>query len=227
MARQPPLDLPFRVRTRSDSAATGRLCGLCSEGNRWYPPSINELTAALSTVVPLSDKVPNASVVRKNLAYNFQYLAYLDLSLRELNLSSVLIAMTCKTYVVVGSGILEALLFSLLRTTGASSRSTKKLAAMINAVEKERLLGANELVYGCLNRFRVLRNRVHQHGADDMAKADYNSFDIQEFALMKALLDYVVGTNYSPTHGGKDPFAFLKLSADDKTLVEALLETAA
>jgi hypothetical protein len=105
-----------------------KLCAICSEGGKWLPTPVNTLDAYLQKLIPTgTDIIPNASAYRKNLAYNIQYLQYLDQTLNELNLTSVLVTQTWKVFILVGAGIIEALLYYLLRSYNLQKRTEWEL----------------------------------------------------------------------------------------------------
>jgi len=80
--------------------------------DRWYPINLNIYKSYLK----IDTKVKDGHLIKRNIAYNLQYLEYLEKQLRELDLSSVLYVMTCKSYIVVGMGIIEGLFSNLLKS---------------------------------------------------------------------------------------------------------------
>jgi len=82
--------------------------------SRWYPISIYHLKANLS----IDWSQPNAYALCSNIAYSLQYIQYLELQFKELNLSSVIYTMLCKSYVITGMSILEGLFSNYLKSIG-------------------------------------------------------------------------------------------------------------
>lgn len=80
--------------------------------DRWYPTNLNIYKSYLK----IDTKVKDGYLIKRNIAYNLQYLEYLEKQLKELELSSVLYVMTCKSYIVVGMGIIEGLFTNLLKS---------------------------------------------------------------------------------------------------------------
>lgn len=93
-------------------------------GDKWYPKSVEEFTTMLR--IPAVSEY-NSYATSKNIAYNLQYLEYLQKQLDELSLSDVLAKMIRKNYIVVAMGIIEALFAYLLRSTGNWKTSEWKL----------------------------------------------------------------------------------------------------
>ena len=59
-------------------------------GAAWYPVSISRLEALLENVVYSGRGYDHSYALRKNLAYNLQYLEFQDRVLQDIKLSSVL-----------------------------------------------------------------------------------------------------------------------------------------
>lgn len=62
--------------------------------------------------------MPHARGLRKNIAYNLQYLEYLNQTLNEFGLTSVLTTQTWKVFILVGTGITEAILYYVIWSKG-------------------------------------------------------------------------------------------------------------
>ena len=55
---------------------------------------------------------------RRNIAYNLQYLEYLELQLKDLNVSSVIRTMLFKNFIIVAASIIEIAFYHLAKTNG-------------------------------------------------------------------------------------------------------------
>lgn len=199
------------------------LCKDCSK-NRWYPCSIDKLDKALAKRLNTDKGVENVEAIRRNISYNIQYLQYLDITLKELDLSSVLFVQTYKTFIITGISIIEALFYFIIKERKLQKqtkwRSIKKVTtneiisdekiyrfenelfeklkeyydeemtfdSMIKKVEDCKLLGIDHKVYGRLKYLRKLRNKVHIHAIDGRCDTDYNSFNVQDYRIMKEVL---------------------------------------
>lgn len=85
-----------------------------SAENRWYPTPIKTYKSSLK----IDMNIENASALLSNLAYNLQYIEFLEKELAELHLSSVLRTMVIKSYVITGMSILEGLFTNIIKSNG-------------------------------------------------------------------------------------------------------------
>lgn len=91
---------------------------------RWYPKSVETFRAMLS-IPPYREF--NSYVTSKNIAYNLQYLEFLQKQIDELALSEVLCKMVIKNYIIIAMGIIEGLFVYLLKSTGNWNQSQWKI----------------------------------------------------------------------------------------------------
>ncbi|WP_165729592.1 hypothetical protein [Pseudoalteromonas sp. 31A1] len=89
----------------------------------WYPWSIAQLESILIKVLYENRGYDHVYALRKNIAYNLQYIEFQDKLLQDLKLSSVIITQTIKTIVLVGCGIIESLLHFLLIVNGNHTKT--------------------------------------------------------------------------------------------------------
>jgi hypothetical protein len=92
-----------------------RLCKTCAENDRWLPVSVDTHRAFLGKLIVPTPAVLHADGLKSNLAYNLQYLEYLDFTLQDLRLTSVLRTITTKNFLIVGTSVIEAILYYVLR----------------------------------------------------------------------------------------------------------------
>lgn len=90
--------------------------------SRWYPVSINAYRQDVSQGIFGSLDI----FYRSNIAYNLQYLEYIELQLRELNVSSVIRAMLFKNFIVVAASIIEIVFYHLAKVNGKIKVRTEK-----------------------------------------------------------------------------------------------------
>lgn len=116
-----------------------------NRGNKWNAQRIDSYRDNLK----LKYGTPNRYRVRSNFAYNMQYLEYLQKQIKELNLSSVIITMTYKSYIIVAMGIIEMLFASLLKATKNWKTTDKELilttSSNFQKHGKQQLLTVTEL----------------------------------------------------------------------------------
>ena len=82
---------------------------------RWYPIRVSTLHNHLFNANRSIDASHELNDVVSNVCYNLQYLEYLDKTLRDLNLSKVLIIQTIKSFIVISVSIIEAYLYIICR----------------------------------------------------------------------------------------------------------------
>lgn len=75
---------------------------------KWLPTSINEIINSFS--------FQSKEVVKKNLAYNIQYLQYLKLLIENTNVTSVIKRMQIKSFIITSMSIIEEIFICLLRS---------------------------------------------------------------------------------------------------------------
>ncbi|TCS35195.1 hypothetical protein BCF53_1375 [Reinekea marinisedimentorum] len=80
----------------------------------WYPVSIAKLETYLSKFIEQGHGYTHVYHLKKDLAYNLQYLQFQDRVIQDIKLSSVLYTQSIKTIVLVGSSIIESIVHFLL-----------------------------------------------------------------------------------------------------------------
>ncbi|MDX9691126.1 MAG: hypothetical protein RBT45_01650 [Acholeplasmataceae bacterium] len=88
----------------------GKLLESLKENKKWYPQSISIYESAIRFDVNYSQRT-----LKKNFAYNMQYVEYLERQLEEFNISSVLKKMTFKSYVISVTSVIELIFYVLIR----------------------------------------------------------------------------------------------------------------
>jgi hypothetical protein len=86
--------------------------------DRWFPTPVEQLDDYLSRLIRDTSDVRNTYELRRNIAYSIQFLQYLDFSMQDLLLTAVITKQTIKSFIVVGLGIVETILYYLLRAKG-------------------------------------------------------------------------------------------------------------
>ena len=81
------------------------------DSSRWYPLFVSYYYSDVSQGIFGSLD----SHYRKNIAYNLQYLEYLELQMRELNVSSVIRTMLFKNFIIVATSIIEIAFYHLAK----------------------------------------------------------------------------------------------------------------
>lgn len=95
-----------------------KICQQCQSDGKWLPTSIARLEEYLAKFIQTEAGVPNAAALRKNIAYNLQYLQFQNQILIEFNVTQVILTQVWKIHIIVGTSIVEALLYYLLTSKG-------------------------------------------------------------------------------------------------------------
>lgn len=96
-------DLPFDTLILSNKAK-----------DRWYPTPIDTLRKSIK----IDTDIENATALHNNIAYNLQYIEFLEKEFKELHLSSVIYTMVVKNYLITGMSILEGLFTNIIKSNG-------------------------------------------------------------------------------------------------------------
>lgn len=152
---------------------------------KWYPVSIERWNAVLNCFSYDGNQILPDEDIRKNIAYNLQYLEYIEQTLEELSLSTVLTKQTYKSYIIVAIGVVESLLYFLNTAAGGKE---KNFSEILKRLKPTAFFRTDKQLYDDLQRFRKLRNKVHLHEFRDDLTTDYASFGDGEFNQMRKTL---------------------------------------
>ena len=95
-----------------------KICQECASDGKWLPSSVSSLESYLGKFIKSGEGVPNVVGLRKNIAYNLQYLQFQKQVLVEFNVTQVILTQVWKMHIIVGTSIVEALLYYLLTSKG-------------------------------------------------------------------------------------------------------------
>lgn len=179
------LILPWHTRAHTDETTVRTLRSGTDHRTRWYPVLIEDWDDVLNGLSYGEDQLLPDRDIRRNIAYNLQYLEYLAQTLAELNLSSVLITQTYKSYIVVAGGVIESLLHFTNVLRGGKKKRFKDI---LDEFRETSSLGSDNQLYNSLDRVRNLRNKVHLHEFRDDLTTDYVSFTKEEFNETRKIL---------------------------------------
>lgn len=152
---------------------------------KWYPVPIERWIEVLNCFSYDGNQILPCKDIRSNIAYNLQYLEYLEQTIEELSLSAVITKQTYKSYIIVAIGVVESILYFLTAATGGKE---KKLFDILKWLQSTAFLKTDKHFYDDLQRFRQLRNKVHLHEFRDGLTTDYASFGTREFNQMRKTL---------------------------------------
>lgn len=158
-------------------------CSGCLSANKWFPGRrIEEWREYISQSIyglPITEmKNNNHYAIVSNIAYNLQYLEYLNQNIKEQFLSRVLLAQTFKTFAITATQVVEGLLYLKIMNSpyALPAHEQANLAGMINLAHKKKILAIDRDMYINLNRLKKRRNKIHLHAALDISDADYAIF---------------------------------------------------
>ena len=104
-----------------------------SDNAIWYPQPITRLQSHLSVLIVSGTPFPSEKVLplRKNLAYNLQYIEFLDRLIKDIHLSTVLWTLNVKSFAVHSAAVVEGILNYVVVSKGCATttewQSCKKL----------------------------------------------------------------------------------------------------
>jgi len=197
---------------------------------RWYPYFMPTYEDFLRNYIDDSYKE-----LRKNIAYNMQYLEYLHQTNIELSLSSVITTQNYKTFIIFSVSVIECILYywvsksslqitkeweeiyskeiekgKIRSTIKVESKLEMKLEGMIKAAKSKSLFGIDNLLYEDLHKLRKLRNTTHMYNPKSQ-ETDWFIFNTTQYNLARSTLLKVFVTLFKPTSYQEKIINFLKL----------------
>lgn len=112
------------------------LARIGEDSAKWLPVSVEKLDMLLNKSICRGCGYVNVYALRRNIAYNLQYLEFLDQCLAGLKLTEVLTNQIYKNFVCVGCGIVESLLEFLLVKSGLHKTTEWQSVCAITGQEK-------------------------------------------------------------------------------------------
>jgi hypothetical protein len=104
---------------------------------KWCPVSIDKLDGLLGKLIQRGSGYVNVYALRRNIAYNLQYIEFLDKCLSDLKLTGVLTNQIYKNFICVGCGIIESLLEFLLVKSGHHKMTEWESICVMPSQEKK------------------------------------------------------------------------------------------
>lgn len=105
----------------------------------WYPASMESLREHLSVVIQVNTYFDSKQILalKSNIAYNLQYLEFLDQLFKDIKLSTVLKTQNIKSFVVYGSSVIEAIFYYIIISKGQGVKTELKSYKKIKSHEYE------------------------------------------------------------------------------------------
>jgi hypothetical protein len=194
------------------------ICKVCSgqqQGNKWLPLSINDyrkeiLSRYSGEVVDFSHQL---HPVFSNIAYNLQYLEYLNKCFEDLYITSVLRAQNVKMFVLTSSQIIECFLYVKLVQMGVHKDDIWEFSRSLRLAQEKNAFGLGAGFYKTeLNWLKDMRNHIHIQSPAKINEADYAVFENIEVLnrSKQLLLTFLQKVLKMPTAEAKDNFYFLQ-----------------
>ncbi len=102
----------------------------------WYPTPVVNIDALLEKTIYRGTGFVHVYALRRNLAYNLQFLEFLDRCLQDIKLSTALTKQIYKIFIVVGCSVMESLLAYLLIKSGNHKMTQWELDYVMPGQEK-------------------------------------------------------------------------------------------
>jgi len=171
---------------------------------RWYPNSMPIYEEFLNKYIDNSYKD-----LRKNIAYNMQYLEYLHQTNIELSLSSVITTQNYKSFIIFSVSIIECVLYySMVKNNLLKAQDWKELRRTTNNIDKD-------TKYTLIFEKKIKEENIVKIKLDSMIKkAKANAILGQDDPLYEELHDLQRLRNtthmYNPKNQGTDWYIFKK-----------------
>lgn len=195
------------------------------EKDRWYPTPIDTLRYSLK----IDMSIENAEALRSNIAYNLQYIEFLEKELEELNLSNVVYIMVVKNYVITSMSIIEGIFCNVIKSNGLWKTSNLESLGTTQAnetkFENQKLIIKTEI-------FRKVDPYYVQMNLDELIKIlnrHHSAIEVDHliYPALKRLKDLRNRIHLQKSEGNKDhdynAFDFLVKNEMSKILHDILI----
>lgn len=127
---------------------------------------------------------------KSNIAYNLQYLEYIELQLKELRVSSVIMAMLYKNFIVVAASIIEIVFYHLAKINGKIKLRYEKQVYRQDIKKPSNIIGLVEADKYTLYGYEILNT-----GIEDVTKFEQLISIVRDNKLLKDI-DLTINKNY-------------------------------
>lgn len=198
------------------------ICAVCSgqdAANKWLPMAINDYRSGVLAryAGETVDYQHALHPVFSNIAYNLQYLEYLNKCFEDLYLTSVLRAQNVKMFLLTSSQIIECFLYIKLTEMDVHKDDIWDFARSLRIAQEKNAFGLGHQFYkNDLKWLKELRNRIHLQSPEGISEADYAQFaDIAVLNRTKDLLyAFLQKALHMPGTEMKEIFYFLHETKD-------------
>ena len=89
----------------------------------WCPTAVDVIHGYVNRAIPRDDPVlADAYAYKRNIAYNMQYLQFLNWTLTETKLHSTVYALTVKTFIITSISVIESVLWYVIKKNGVQPK---------------------------------------------------------------------------------------------------------
>ena len=196
---------------------TKSICAKCSgqdADNKWLPSSVAFWREAVLPRIfdyELDDSDPNYAIF-SNIAYNLQYLEFINRCFEELYLTSAIRAQNVKTFTLTTSQIIECLIYIKLLDMKMKKDDIRESARALHFAKEKNVFGLGYNFYqNDLYRLKDLRNKIHLQLSEGINDADYMIFEKIDVLndVKNILFCFMQKCLKLPTNEMNDNFPFL------------------
>lgn len=89
----------------------------------WCPTAVDAIHGYVNRAIPRDDPVlADSYAYKRNIAYNLQYLQFLNWTLTETRLHSTVYALTVKTFIITSISVIESVLWYVIKKNGVQPK---------------------------------------------------------------------------------------------------------
>lgn len=122
-----------------------KICNKCSEAGKWYPTvSISKLEELLSNFLKTHGDIKSIKALRKNIAYNLQYIEFQIKMQEEFKTTDVILTQNWKMTILTGMSIIETILYYLLISKDLYKKTNYGEKPIVK-IESEKTINGNFL----------------------------------------------------------------------------------
>jgi len=130
---------------------------------KWAPTSVSRFRQLIKQGILKNMDEP----ICRNVAYNLQYLQYIDLQIRDLKLHSVIYTMLYKTYIITSISIIEAIFYYILKNNNQNKTLNEELIFSTKSNKKK--YNDDELIIET-NVYKIIEPKRVEMSLDSMIK---------------------------------------------------------
>jgi hypothetical protein len=146
---------------------TIKLCSNCSS-KKWLPITIEELDTYLYGLFKPIDGIKNVGVVRRNIAYNLQYIQFQIKLIDEIKVNSVVLTQNWKMMIVSGVSIIEIILYYILLLKKINKKNEWDVKPIFKMENPKEIDGSTYKIQTLI--FKKIPEKNSQMSFDEMIK---------------------------------------------------------